>query len=99
MYPTYYSSPKPADVLASRPSRALSPDQSIKREAEDGAMSSFPDSADEKQLVVRAEQPPLGRPAPRVSTLARRIHGWSWQAVWKCWWNRFVVVYSFDSSL
>jgi hypothetical protein len=82
MYPTYYSSPNSADVLGSHPSRPLSPDQSIKRESEGGAMSSFTDSADAKQLVVRAEQPPPSRPAPRVSTLARRIHGWSWQAVW-----------------
>ena len=81
MYPTYHSSPKPADVLGSHPSRALSPDQSLKRGSEDSAMSSFTDSTDAKQLVVRVEQPSLSKPAPRVSTLARRIHGWSWQAV------------------
>lgn len=81
MYPTYYSSPKPAGVLGSHPSRSLSPDQSSKRGSENSAMSSFSGSADAKQLVARAEQPSPSRPAPRVSTLARRIHGWSWQAV------------------
>jgi hypothetical protein len=81
MYPTYYPSPIPVDVLGSRPSQAPGHDPSRKSGSEASAMSSFTNSADAKQLVVRAEQPSRSGSTPRVSTLARRIHGWSWQAV------------------
>jgi hypothetical protein len=49
---------------------------------------------------VDLEQPSLSGASPCVSTLARRIHGWSWQAVrlarpGASGCNRDLVVYSF----
>jgi hypothetical protein len=102
------SSSKPAALLDSPPSVALVPshlDLSIKSESETAlsARSSLTYVPDLEKPRVDLEQPSLSGASPRVSTLARRIHGWSWQAVrlarpGASGCNRDLVVYSFDSS-
>lgn len=92
---------KPAALLGIPP-LALVPnrldDLSIKSGSE-SARSSLTDVADLEKPRVDLELPSLSGASPRVSTLARRIHGWSWQAVRSarpgasgC--NRDLVVYS-----
>jgi hypothetical protein len=80
------SSSKLAALLGSRPSSSLAPaplrpNLSIKRVSETSALSSFTYVSDLEKPGVNLEQPSVSDPSPRVSTLARRIHGWSWQAV------------------
>src|SRR6266699_6797069 len=99
-------SSKPAALLGFPPSVPVVPsrlDLSIKDESETdlSPRSSLTYVSDLEKPRVDLEQPSLSGAAPRVSTLARRIHGWSWQAVrlarpgtWGC--NRHVVGYSFD---
>jgi hypothetical protein len=78
-------------------------DLSMKNEPETAlsARSSLTYIPDLEKPRVDLEQPSLSGAVPRVSTLARRIHGWSWQAVRlaRPGCNRDIVVYSFDSSL
>ncbi|KAI0271746.1 voltage-dependent anion channel-domain-containing protein [Russula aff. rugulosa BPL654] len=73
---------KPAALLGIPP-LALVPnrlnDLSIKSGSE-SARSSLTDVADLEKPRVDLELPSLSGASPRVSTLARRIHGWSWQA-------------------
>ena len=80
------SSSKLATFLGSHPSSSASttplrPNLSVKRESETSALSSFTYVSDLEKPMVNLEQPSLSDSSPRVSTLARRIHGWSWQAV------------------
>jgi hypothetical protein len=86
------SSYKPAARLTSRPSLDLAPlrpdpPMLVKSGSETSTSSSITYLSDESDLEkpgVKFEQPTLSgvsRPPPHVSTLARRIHGWSWQAV------------------
>lgn len=98
------SSSKPA-ALGSPPSVALTPsrlDLSMKSESETAlsARSSLTYVPDLEKPRVDLEQSSLSDASPRVSTLARRIHGWSWQAVCLArpgalGSNRDVVAYSF----
>ena len=86
------SSYKSAALVGSRPSLALvpvppDPPMLVKSGSETSTRSSITCVSDESDLEkpgLTFEQPTLSgvsRPLPRVSTLARRIHGWSWQAV------------------
>ena len=80
------SSSKLATFLGSRPSSSASPtplrpNLSVKRESETSALSSFTYVSDLEKPGANLEQPSISDSSPRVSTLARRIHGWSWQAV------------------
>ena len=68
------------------PSVALEPnrlDHSIKSgsETSPSTRSSLTYVSDLEKPRVDLERPSLSGASPRVSTLARRIHGWSWQAV------------------
>lgn len=68
------------------PSVALEPnrlDFSIKSgsETSPSTRSSLTYVPDLEKPKVDLERPSLSGASPRVSTLARRIHGWSWQAV------------------
>jgi hypothetical protein len=100
------SSSKPAALLGFPPSVALVPnclDLSIKSgpETSPSARSSLTYVTDLEKPRVDLEQPSLSSASPRVSTLARRIHGWSWQAVrlarpGASGCNRDLVVYSFS---
>ena len=57
-------------------------DLSMKRGSETpSARSSLTYVSDLEKPRVDLEQPSLSGDSPRVSSLARRIHGWSWQAV------------------
>jgi hypothetical protein len=58
-------------------------DLSIKSGSETvlSARSSLTYVQDLEKPTVDLELPSLSGAPPRVSTLARRIHGWSWQAV------------------
>ena len=78
------SSSKLSALLGSRPSQApapLRPNLPIKSGSETSALSSLTYVSDLEKPGVNLEQPSLSDASPRVSTLARRIHGWSWQAV------------------
>jgi hypothetical protein len=80
------SSSNPAALLGSPPSLALVPnrlDLSIESgsETSPSARSSLTCVSVLEKPRVDLEQPSLSGASPRVSTLARRIHGWSWQAV------------------
>jgi len=48
--------------------------------------------------MLYAEQPSVSGDSPHVSTLARRIHGWSWQAV-RLHSRSGIVISSFISSI
>jgi hypothetical protein len=78
----------------------IRPDLPMKSGSETSVCSSLTYVSGLEKPRVDLEQPSLGDTSPRVSTLARRIHGWSWQAVRlarpgasAC--NRELVVYSF----
>lgn len=78
------SSSKPMALLGSRPSLTrtpLRPDLPMKRASDTSARSSLTCVSELEKPEVNLEHPSLGGASPRVSTLARRIHGWSWQAV------------------
>jgi hypothetical protein len=83
------SSYKPAALFGPRPSPApapfrLDPPVLVTSESETSTRSSLTyvsDESDTEKPEVKPEQPTLNGASPRVSTLARRIHGWSWQAV------------------
>lgn len=81
MYPSYDSSANPTSFLGSFPLRPSSSHLSIKSEAEVSARSSFTNLHRCEQLMLYAEQPSVNGGKPHVNTLARRIHGWSWQGV------------------
>jgi len=76
-------------------------DLSMKRGSETpSARSSLTYVSDLEKPRVDLEQPSLSGDSPRVSTLARRIHGWSWQAVrltrpGASGCNRELIFYSF----
>jgi hypothetical protein len=101
------SSSEPAALFGFSPSVALVPnrlDLSIKSVSEPetvlSARSSLTYVPDLEKPRVDLEQPSLSGASPRVSTLARRIHGWSWQAVrlarpGASGCNHDLVVYSF----
>lgn len=48
--------------------------------------------------MLYAEQPSVSGDSPHVSTLARRIHGWSWQAV-RLHFRSGIVIPSFIPSI
>jgi hypothetical protein len=75
----YYPSANAASHPDSQPSPPLSSEMSLKSVSGASTRSSFYSTDVEKPAV----NPELTVPgaAPHVSTLARRIHGWSWQAV------------------
>ncbi|KAH9967578.1 voltage-dependent anion channel-domain-containing protein [Russula dissimulans] len=79
MHPSYYSSPKPA-IPGDHPSSPLPLDLPSRRVSDQSARSSFSYAKHVEISVATPEQTsPVGA-APHVSRLARRIHGWSWQA-------------------
>ncbi len=98
------SSSQPAVLLGYSPSLALAPirrpDLHIKCGSDTSAHSSLTYVLDLEKPGVNLGQLSARDASPRVSTLARRIHGWSWQAVRSahpgasgC--NRDLVVYPF----
>ena len=100
------SSAKPAALLGFPPSVALAPsrlDLSVNIGSETApasARSSLTYVSDLEKPRMDFERPSLSDASPRVSTLARRIHGWSWQAVrvassGASGYNRDLIVYSF----
>jgi len=81
MYPSYHSAPKPA-VPGNHLSTPLHLGLPSRTESDQSARSSFSYAKDVEIVVASPDQTsPVGAAAPHVSTLARRIHGWSWQAV------------------
>jgi hypothetical protein len=79
MYPNFSSPSNAAVLIGPYPSWPTFPD--LRLESGFEACDRLSNAPDVKHDVTDAEQSSLSRPAPRVSTLARRIHGWSWQAV------------------
>ncbi|KAI0290293.1 voltage-dependent anion channel-domain-containing protein [Russula brevipes] len=84
MHDPCYSPPNPAIVIGSHPSRPLRVDLDLKNGPTADAWSSFlslsPTDVDVGRPVVNPQQPSFSGASPPVSKLARRIHGWSWQA-------------------
>jgi hypothetical protein len=83
MHDPYYSPPSPAIVIGSHPSRPLRVDLPLKNGPRAVAWLSFLSlsSTEVERPVVNPERPSFSAASPPVSKLARRIHGWSWQAV------------------
>ncbi|KAI0284471.1 voltage-dependent anion channel-domain-containing protein [Russula brevipes] len=84
MHDPYHSPPNPAIVIGSHPSRPLRVDLPLKNGPRAVAWLSFlslsSTDVDVGRPVVNPEQPSFSGASPPVSKLARRIHGWSWQA-------------------
>ncbi len=79
---------------------SIRPDLPMKSGSETSVCSSLTYVSDLEKPRVDLEEPSLSGTSPLVSILARRIHGWSWQAVRlarpgasTC--NRELIVYSF----